>query len=89
LELGLFQALRIGDRILNAVADRASLAAARSRFAALPARFLKDIGMTKAERAATLGCEEPTTDGSASSRLTSERGLPINGKSAANGRPGA
>ena len=63
LEPGLSRALRIGKRILNAVADRASLAAERSRFAALPARYLDDVGMTEAERAAILGCVEPTTDG--------------------------
>jgi hypothetical protein len=53
----------IGKRILNAIADRAKVAADRSQFAALPARYLEDVGMTAAERAAVLGYEEPTTDG--------------------------
>ena len=63
LDFGLFGAARVGKRILNAIAGRARLAADRSQLAALPARYLDDIGMTAAERAAILGYEEPTTDG--------------------------
>jgi uncharacterized protein YjiS (DUF1127 family) len=63
LDFGLSGAVRVGKRILNAVAERARLADDRSRLAALPARYLDDIGMTASERAAILGYEEPTTDG--------------------------
>lgn len=63
LEPGLVRALRVGKRILNGIAAAARAAAERSRFAALPARYLDDVGMTEAERAAALGYEEPTTDG--------------------------
>jgi hypothetical protein len=55
--------MRLSKRILNAIAARASLAVGRSQFAALPLRYLDDIGVTAAERAAALGFEEPTTDG--------------------------
>ncbi len=63
LDFGFSGAVRVGKRILNAVAESARLAADRSRLAALPARYLDDIGMTASERAAILGYEEPTTDG--------------------------
>ena len=63
IEVWVSGVVRAGKRILNAIAERASVAADRSRFAALPARYLDDIGMTAAERAATLGYEELTTDG--------------------------
>jgi hypothetical protein len=63
LQLGILRAFRIGKRILYAVADLARVAADRSRFAALSARYLDDVGMTEAERAAVLGYEERTTDG--------------------------
>ena len=63
LEFGFSGLVRIGKRILNAIAERASLAADRSQFASLPSRYLDDVGMTAAERAAILGYEEPTTDG--------------------------
>ena len=62
-DFGLSGALRIGKRILNSVAERASIAADRSQFAALPPRYLDNIGVTAAERAAILGYEESTTDG--------------------------
>ena len=58
-----FGGLRMGKQFLNAIASRAADAADRSRFAALPSRYLDDVGMTAAERAAALGYEEPTTDG--------------------------
>ncbi len=53
----------IGKQILNALTERAAAAAERSRFAALPSRYLDDVGMTEAERAAALGYEEPAVDG--------------------------
>jgi hypothetical protein len=63
IEFGLTAAVRICKRILNAVAARARIASDRSQFAALAPRYLDDIGMTEAERAAILGYVEPTTDG--------------------------
>ncbi len=63
IEFGLSGAVRVCNLILNAIVERASVAADRSQFAALPARYLDDIGMTEAERAAILGYEELTTDG--------------------------
>ncbi|HKN31453.1 MAG TPA: hypothetical protein VJY34_27690 [Roseiarcus sp.] len=63
IEFGASGVVRVGKRILNAIAERASGAADRSQFAALPAKYLDDVGMTAAERAAALGYEEPTTDG--------------------------
>jgi hypothetical protein len=63
IDFGLFRVVRVCKRILNAIGERASVAADRSRFAALPARYLEDIAITAAERAAVLGYEELTTDG--------------------------
>ena len=63
IDLGLSAAVRLCKRILNTAAERARIASDRSQFAALPARYLDDIGMTDAERAAILGHVEPTTDG--------------------------
>ena len=54
---------RVSKQILNALAERASVAAERSRFAALPGRYLDDVGMTEADRAAVLGYDEPSVDG--------------------------
>ncbi len=62
-DFGLSGAIRVCKRILNAIRERACVAADRSKFAALPPRYLDDIGVTAAERAAILGYEEPTTDG--------------------------
>ncbi|WP_170153126.1 hypothetical protein [Roseiarcus fermentans] len=45
------------------MADRASIAAERSRFAALPSRYLDDVGMTEADRAAAIGYEDAIVDG--------------------------
>ena len=59
IEFGFSAVARICKQILNALAERAAVAADRSRFAALPARYLDDIGMTAAERAGALGYEEP------------------------------
>ncbi len=53
----------IGKHILNALTERAAAAAERSRFAAMPSRYLDDVGMTEAERVAVLGYEEPMVDG--------------------------
>lgn len=55
--------LRLGKQILNALAARAAAAAERSRFAALPSRYLDDVGMTEAERAAAIGADELNLDG--------------------------
>ena len=55
--------LRFGKQILNALAARVADAAERSRFAALPSRYLDDVGMTEAERAAALGTDESNLDG--------------------------
>ena len=62
-EMGLVGRLQAGKQFLNALAARAIAAAERSRFAALPSRYLDDVGMTEAERAAAVGYEEPTVDG--------------------------
>ena len=43
--------------ILNQLAERAEAAVDRSRLAALPLRYLDDVGMTVDERAAILGHE--------------------------------
>ena len=54
--------IRIGKQILNAVTERAAVAAERSRFAVLPPRYLEDVGVTAAERAQALGYDEPMID---------------------------
>ena len=48
--------------ILNQLAERFEAAVDRSRLAALPLRYLDDVGMTVGERAAILGYEEPAHD---------------------------
>ncbi len=63
VEFGPSSVVRVCKRILNSVAERASVAADRSLFAGLPARYLDDVGITDAERAAVLGYAELTTDG--------------------------
>jgi hypothetical protein len=63
IDFGLFGVVRVCKRILNAIGERARIASDRSRFAALPVRYLEDIGVTSAERSAVLGYEELTTDG--------------------------
>ena len=62
-DFGVAGYLTIGKHILNALSERAATAAERSRFAALSSRYLDDVGMTEAERAAVLGYEEPLDDG--------------------------
>jgi hypothetical protein len=61
-DFGFSGAIRICKQILNAVSERATVAADRSRFAALPARYLDDVGLTAAERASALGCDEMMID---------------------------
>jgi hypothetical protein len=48
--------------ILNHLTKRAEAAVDRSRLAALPLRYLDDVGMTVDERAAILGYQEPPRD---------------------------
>ena len=48
--------------ILNQLAERAEAAVDRSRLAALPLRYLDDVGMTVDERAAILGYKEAARD---------------------------
>ncbi len=48
--------------ILNQLAERAEAAVDRSRLAALPLRYLDDVGMTVGERAAILGYDAPARD---------------------------
>ena len=59
---GVSSAAEFVKRILNQLAERANAAVDRSRFAALPLRYLDDVGMTVGERAAILGYEEPARD---------------------------
>ena len=61
-DFGFSGAVRMSKQILNAMAERAAIAADRSRFAALPARYLDDVGLTEAELASALGLEETTID---------------------------
>ena len=51
-----------GKQILNSIAASAASAADRSQFAALPARYLDDVGLTEGERAAALGYDDPLLD---------------------------
>jgi hypothetical protein len=61
-DLGVSWAVGLVKRILNDLGDRADAAVDRSRFGALPRRYLDDVGVTVAERAAILGYEEPALD---------------------------
>jgi hypothetical protein len=61
-DLGVTWAVGLVKRILNELSERADVAVDRSRLAALPRRYLDDIGMTVDERAAILGYEESTLD---------------------------
>jgi hypothetical protein len=61
-DLGVSWAIGLVKRILNELAERADAAVDRSRLAALPRRYLDDIGMTVAERAAIIGYEESALD---------------------------
>ena len=63
IDFGFPGSLGFVNVFLTQSAERASVAADRSRFAALPPRYLDDVGMTAGERAAILGYDETTTDG--------------------------
>ena len=58
----LSRAVTVLKGFLNQLAERAEAALDRSRLAALPLRYLDDVGMTVGERAAVLGYEEPARD---------------------------
>ena len=55
-------AIGVVKGILDPLAERAEAAIDRSRLAALPLRYLDDVGMTVGERAAILGYEAPARD---------------------------
>ena len=61
-DFGVSLAVEFVKRILNQLSERAQAAVDRSRLAALPPRYLDDVGMTVGERAAILGYEEPARD---------------------------
>ena len=61
-DLGVSRVVGQAKRILNHLGERADAAVDRSRLAALPRRYLDDVGMTVADRAAILGYEEPALD---------------------------
>ncbi len=61
-DIGFSRIVKIYKQIISAVAERAVVAADRSRFAALPARYLDDVGLTEAERASALALEETMID---------------------------
>ena len=62
LDLSGFWGIRALKGILNQLTARAEAAVDRSRLAALPRRYLDDVGMTAGERAAILGCEPVVRD---------------------------
>jgi len=62
VDFGVSRALALVKGILNQLTERAEAAVDRSRLAALPLRYLDDVGMTLAERAAIVGCETPSRD---------------------------
>jgi hypothetical protein len=61
-EFGASWAVAVVKGILNQLAEQAEAAIDRSRLAALPLRYLDDVGMTVGERAAILGHEAPARD---------------------------
>jgi hypothetical protein len=61
-DFGFSVIVKVCKQILNAVADRAVVAADRSQFAALPPRYLEDVGLTEAERVSALALEETMID---------------------------
>ena len=61
-DFGVSKAISVLKGFLNQLAERAEAAADRSRLAALPVRYLDDVGMTVGERAAILGYETPALD---------------------------
>ena len=62
-DFGLTRAFTVCKQFLNVLTTRGAIAAERSRFAALPQRYLDDVGMTASERVAALGYEEPMLEG--------------------------
>jgi hypothetical protein len=61
-DLGMPSAVGLVKRILNQLRERADAAVDRGRLAALPPRYLDDVGMTVGERAEFLRYEEPARD---------------------------
>jgi hypothetical protein len=61
-DFGVSSVIGVVKRILNQLGERAEAAVDRSRLAALPSRYLDDVGMTVGERAAILGYAEQTED---------------------------
>ena len=61
-EFGVSWAVAVVKGILNQLAEHAEAAIDRSRLAALPLRYLDDVGMTVGERAVILGYETPARD---------------------------
>jgi len=61
-DFGFSWAVRVSKQILNAITASAASAADRSQFAALPVRYLDDVGLTEGERAAALGYDDPLLD---------------------------
>ena len=62
VEFGVSWAVAVVKGILNQLAERAEMVVDRSRLAALPLRYLDDVGMTVGERVAILGYEAPARD---------------------------
>jgi hypothetical protein len=62
VDFGVPRAGGIWKGILNRLAERAEAAVDRSRLAALPLRYLDDVGMTVGERDAILAYEPPARD---------------------------
>jgi hypothetical protein len=62
VDFGVSRAGGIWKGILNRLAERAEAAVDRSRLAALPLRYLDDVGMSVGERAAILRYETPARD---------------------------
>ena len=59
---GISRGLAVAKGILNQLAEHAEAAVDRSRLAALPLRYLDDVGMTVDERATIVGYEAPAPD---------------------------
>lgn len=61
-DFGVSRARAVVKGILNQLAERAEAAIDRSRLAALPPRYLDDVGMTLDERATIVGYDAPALD---------------------------
>ena len=61
-EFGVSWAVAVVKGILNRLAEHDEAAIDRSRLAALPLRYLDDVGMTVGERDAILAYEPPARD---------------------------